>query len=263
MGGLCRDWLGKKACAAVFGVVLLGPSLLQAQTPPSPPCESSSPVPAYADRGSQPNVKAWSGPELSAWTPPACTGWASGQGNLVVALAGTIPPGPGLDAVLARFGAISSLQGLRYWSVTDKNWRVLVSEALALEGPESAGHRADFSPNELKSGRDYFFAQRDTRSTGEVTYRMRVREASATRLVLELENMTPVRYFMFTIFNAGGMKFLYFLDRRPDDGWNAYALLSANSSFAGGNEASFINRAGAFYRHFTGASPDAAPPLAP
>jgi len=74
--------------------------------------------------------------------------------------------------------------------------------------------------------------------------------------------VTPVRAFFLTIFRPAGIKFLYFLERRAKDKWGIYALLSANSSYAEEHAASFINRAAAFYRHFTGVPTDGAPPLA-
>jgi hypothetical protein len=163
---------------------------------------------------------------------------------------------------LSRFGAVSAMRGIRYWSATDKSWRVLVTEAAALDKPDAKERRPDFSAREMKTGLDLFFAQHDSRSTGEVVYRMRVREAGADRIVLELENVTAVRTFFLTFFRPGGMKFLYFLERRAGENWGFYAMLSATSWSAEGNEASFINRADAFYRYFTGMQTDAEPPLA-
>ena len=90
-----------------------------------------------------------------------------------------------------------------------------------------------------------------------------MREIGADRLVIELENASPIRAYFLTTFKSGGMKFPYFLDRRDNEHWGFYVRLSANSSYSVGNEASFINRAAAFYRHFTGVPTDGAPPMAP
>ncbi|MBE0612063.1 MAG: hypothetical protein IH604_00185 [Burkholderiales bacterium] len=154
------------------------------------------------------------------------------------------------------------MRGIRYWSVTDGTWRVLVTEAAALDNPDASERRPDFALPEMKAGRDVFFAQHDSRSTSAVVYKMRVREADADHLVVELENVTAVRTFFITFFEPGGMKSLYFLERRAGENWGFYALLSANSWSAAGNEASFINRADAFYRHFSGVPTDGAPPMA-
>ncbi len=247
--------------AAALVILLAWSSGLLAQTAPQPPC-GRPPHPFYAENGEQPNFQVWGKKSLASWTPPPCTGWTDGVSNLLVALAGTFSHAGSADELLNRFGAVSTMRGIRYWSVTDKDWRVLVTEAVGLGGPDSKDRRPDFAAPEMKAGLDLFFAQHDSRSTGEVVYKMRAREAGADRIVLELENVTPVRAFIVTVFKPGAMKFLYFLERRTGANWGFYALLSANSSNAEGNEASFINRAAAFYRHFTGVPTDGAPPLA-
>ncbi len=251
----------KAAVIAVLAVVLGWSPASPAQTIPQPPC-AGSPLPIYAPGGEPPLLQVWSKTSLASWLPPACTGWNGPVGNLLVALAGTFNFAGSTDQLLSRFGAVSTLSGIRYWSVSDKDWRPLIISAAALGDPASQGRRADFAAPEMKAGSNLFFAQRDRRSTGDVVYRMRVLEAGADLLVLDLENVSPVRAFILTIFEPGDMKLLYFLKRAAGGNWNLYALLSANSSYAEGNEASFINRAVAFYRHFSGAQTDGAPPLA-
>lgn len=254
---------------SVFNTIVIGVaslplfiSLAFSSDTPQPPC-GGAPTPFYADAGMEPNVEVWSGSRLIAWKPPACLGWSGGAGDVVVALAGTIPRTSGADELLRRFGEISALAGVRYWSVTDKAWRVLISDATPQEDASGHSRRGDFQPAELKSGQNLFFAQRDTRSTNEVIYRIRVREFDNDHMILEQENVSPVRTYLVTVFQPGGLKFLYFLDRRPGANWNLYALLSAKGLFVDGHESSFINRAAAFYRHFVGVPPDGAPPLAP
>lgn len=247
--------------AAALAILLAWSPGLLAQNAPQPPC-AGPPQPFYAENGQQPNFQVWGKTSLASWIPPRCTGWIEGVSNLLVALAGTFSHAGSADELLNRFGAVSAMRGIRYWSVTDKEWRVLVTEAAGLGGLGSKARRADFAAPEMKAGLDLFFVQHDSRSTGEVVYKMRVREAGADRLVLELENVTPVRTFFVTVFRPGGMKFLYFLERRASGNWGFYALLSTNSSSAEGKEASFINRAAAYYRHFTGVPTDGAPPLA-
>lgn len=254
-----RGWL---MTAAAYAIMLVWSFDLFAQDAPQPPC-SGSPQPFYAENGEQPNFQTWGKTRLASWTPPQCTGWTEGVSDLLVALAGTFSYVGTADELLNRFGAVSATRGIRYWSVTDKQWRDLVIEAAAIDGPGSKVRRPDFTAQEMKDGRNLFFTQRDTRSSGEVVYKMRVREAGVDRLVLELENVTRVRAFIvMTVFKPGGMKFLYFLQRRASGNWGFYVLLAANSSYAEGNAASFINRAAAFYRYFTGVPTDGAPPLA-
>ncbi len=181
---------------------------------------------------------------------------------LLVALAGTLSYSGSAEQLLNRFGAVSSLPGIRYWSVSDRDWRVLVTEAAAIVGSDSSDRRPDFSAAEMKPGRNLYFAQRDSRSTGEVVYRLRVLESGADRLVVEVENVTAVHAFVVTLFSPGAIKTIYFLDRLGGGSWGFYALLAADSSYAAGNEASLINRAVTLYRHFAGVPTDGAPPLA-
>lgn len=245
---------------AALAFLLVWSSALLAQSAPQPPC-GTPPQPSYGEIGQQPNVQVWGKTSLATWTPPACTGWANAS-DLLVALSGSFSHAGSADELLKRFGAVSTLRGIQYWSVTDKAWRVLVTDAAALLRPGSKDRRPDFAAAEMKVGQDLYFAQHDSRSTGEVVYRMRVREARADHIVLELENVTPVRAFIVTLFKPGDMKFLYFLHRRAGGTWGIYALLAANSSRAEGNEASFINRVAAYYRHFIGVPTDGSPPLA-
>jgi hypothetical protein len=234
-----------------------------AQALPQPPC-GVPPVPAHAQAGQQPNIQVWSQQQLASWTPPPCLGWSRGARDLVVAISGTFADKSGgrsgAGELLSRFGAISTMRGIKYWSVTDKDWRILITDASAATGEDAKTHRPDFRPGELKPGRDVYFIQADSRSTGHVTYRMRVREAEPDRIVLELENVTPVRLLFVTLFKPGGMRFDYFLQRRANGLWTAYGLLAVASSRTSGNEASFVNRLVAFYRHFVGDQPDGAPP---
>ncbi len=246
----------------MLAVALACSSASLAQDAPQPPC-GRTPQPYYSRIGEPPNVRVWEDAGPASWIPPACTGWTAGAGNLLVALAGTFRYAGNVDGLLDRFGAVSAANGIRYWSVTDGEWRDLIIDSAGLDGPESKHRRRDFIAPEMKLGLNLYFMQRDSRTTGDIVYKMRVREAGADHLVVEMENVTPVRKFIVTLFGPGEIKFLYFLDRRAGRSWSLFALLSANGSFAEGNAASFVNRAAAFYRHFTGVPTDGAPPLAP
>ena len=71
---------------------------------------------------------------------------------MLVALAGSFRYDGEIDGLLARIGAISAKKGVRYWSTTEKNWQMLVTDAFALSGPEASLRRADFKPAELAQG---------------------------------------------------------------------------------------------------------------
>ena len=100
-----------------------------------------------------------------------------------------------------------------------------------------------------------------------MVYRLRVLEASTDRLAIETENVTPLRAFLVTVFPPGALRGAYFFERKSPDGpWTLYALSAIGEGagpLAAVSDASYVNRAAAFYRQFIGAVPDGRPPLAP
>ena len=164
----------------------------------------------------------------------------------------------GAAALLERFGAISTLRGLRYWSVTDGAWRELVTEASALVSADSHQRRKDFTASELRSGAAVFFEQTESRSAAPAVYRLTVLEAASDRVVIATENVTPVRAFALTLFPAGSLRATYLLQERAPGLWNFYGILSTTtqaSPLAAVSPASYVNRATSLYRHFAGVSP--------
>jgi hypothetical protein len=253
-----RVWL----CAAL----LLSPGEGTAQGGPRPPC-GAEPSPAYAEPVGSPVVRVWGEGELgAAWTPPACTGWRPLPFRALVAAVGRFRHRGGTDELLERFGAISALATVHYWSVTDRGWQRLVTDASALKGPDAAKRRPDFGLTEMRVGADLYYAQRDNRSTGEVVYRLRVREAAPDRLVVATENVSPVRYLFVPLAGAGDLEAVHFLERLAPGTWGYYGLARVGagaSSFLGGHEKSYVNRAVALFRHLAGLATDQQPPPAP
>jgi hypothetical protein len=232
---------------------LLSISLSAAADLPGVPCAGKPALPPYSDPVS---VRTWSTADLQGWTPPACLRWPRSRFRLVVALAGRFSHQGGADSLLARFGAVSALSGLRYWSVTDKAWRVLITRA----GSRS-GH--DFTAQEMKRGTDLLFEEEDSRSSGAVSYRMRVLESTPDRIVIETENVSPVKAFLMTLFPPGSLRASYVLERQAPGTWGFYGISATGAEASVLASASYINRAAALYRHFIGVPPDRDPPLAP
>jgi hypothetical protein len=94
---------------------------------------------------------------------------------------------------------------------------------------------------------------------------MHVAEASADRLVFNVENVTTMRYLLIPILHPGEIQSVYFLDRESDDVWRYYSMVrtakTANSLLAG-NQSSSVNRAVAFYRALAGIPAEQEPPAA-
>jgi hypothetical protein len=154
--------------------------------------------------------------------------------------------------------------GMRYWSTTHKQWQTLIVEAHALTGFEPGQRREDFAPDEMKEGKILYFEQVDNLS-GKAIYRMHIAEASANRLVFDVENVSTLRYLFLTLLHPGEIQSIYFLDRESENVWRYYSMVrtgqNANRLIAG-NESSAVNRAVAFYRHIVGIPADQEPPAA-
>ncbi len=115
--------------------------------------------------------------------------------------------------LLERFGAISALAGLRYWSVTEGGWRTLITHATALEGPDARRPRPDFTVAEMRSGADLYFAEADNRASGDIVYRMQLESFAPSGFVVAIENASPVERFYLTLFAPAALQSVHFLER--------------------------------------------------
>ena len=250
--------VARRVAMALFMSRPLG-ALAQTADGPQPPC-GGTPQPFYAPPGAAPAIRTWQAP---GWTASACTGWASARPTLLVALAGSFRHEGGAADLLAAFGRISSLRGIRYWSVGDRSWRTLVTGAAALDGPGTRRRRADFAPAEMARGADLYFAQEDSRSSGEVVYRMRVLENGPDRVTVAVENVTSVRFLLVPLFAPGDLRCTSYLERLSPGVWGYYGLWGIRAGAqTSGHEASSVNCALAFYRHIAGIPTDQEPPAA-
>jgi hypothetical protein len=231
-------------------VAFLGPA--NGANGPRPPCESAPPVPSFAPPGHAPNFNIW---KESDWVPPTCTGWISREG-VVVAIAAQFYYGGTKGDLLARFGTISTLPNVKYWSVTENDWRTLITHAAALRGPDLSESRADFTGTELKNGKDLYFTETDNRLGEPVIYRMRA-TAKGETLVITTENVSAVQKFMLPLASPGDLQSIHYLTQIAPGTWSYYALARTVAPPLGmfgivRNE-SYVNRALALYSHFTNA----------
>ena len=247
----------------VFPAMLLCGAAAYAQPGPKPPCGGF--IPAYAAVDDPPIVKYWSDSDLGRdWKPPVCTGWdVTGFSTLLTTAARFRNPA-GAPGLLRHIGAISALGGMRYWSTTHKQWQTLIVKAHALSGSQPSQRRQDFTVDEMKQGKVLYLEQADNLS-GAAVFRMHIAEASADRIVFDVENVSTMRYFFVPVFHPGEMQSIYFLDRESDNVWRYYSIVRTGrgaSRLATGHEASSINRAVAFYRSLAGIPTDQEPPAA-
>lgn len=258
-----RTWI-LRPIRFVFSAMLLCQAYGYAQQGPQPPC-GKEPVPPYPDLDNSPVVRFWSESAFGRdWRPPACTGWAEAGFSTLIITAARFRYTLGAEGLLNRIGAISALEGMRYWSTTHQQWRTLVVNAYASIGSQPGQRRGDFTPDEMQEGRVLYFEQADNLS-GKALYRMHIAESSPDRLVFEVENVSIMRYLFVTLFHPGEMQSIYFLDREGDNVWQYYSMVRTGrnaSRLATGHESSSINRAVAFYRSLVGIPTDQEPPAA-
>ena len=191
---------------------------------PQPPCEKD-PIPPFPRLGDAATVKAWSKSDMGRdWNPPTCLAWSESGFSTLVTISARFANPAGVDGFLRHVGAISELAGMRYWSTTHQQWRTLIESAYALSGPESALRRADFTPNEMTEGKVVHFLQTDNLA-GKVIYRMNIVEASESRLVFGVENISTVRYSFIPVLHPSELQSLYFIDRDSDGVWRYYSIM--------------------------------------
>ena len=253
----------------LFSVILLCQAHGYAQLGPQPPCGMQPaliyPGLTYPALNNSPSVESWSRSELGLhWSPPACTGWtATGFTSLVTTVA-RFTYTLGADGLLRHIGAVSQYAGIRYWSTSHKQWKTLIVDAHAGDGLPMNQRRGDFTAEEMRAGSVLYFEQVDNLS-GRGIYAMHILEASADRIVINVENVSTLHYLFVTAFHPGEMQTIYFLDRESETVWRYYSILrigkNANQTMTG-NESSAKNRAVAFYRYLVGIPTDQEPPAA-
>ena len=98
----------------------------------------------------------------------------------------------------------------------------------------------------MKSGSELYFAQSDNRTSGEIIYRMQVKQAGPSRLVIAIENVTAVRKFLIPFFEPGDLQSVHYLERNGPGLWSYYGFAWAGEhrpSLLQMPDASYVNRA--------------------
>lgn len=243
-----------------FSLLIL-PAAVQAANP-QPPCGATSSL-GFPSPDAAPVITVWQGSELdkSNWQPPSCTGWTN-HSKLVISLAGSLRFDGTMDRLLSRLTAVSVMRNVQYWSTTNKEWRPLAYDAYALKGPDAKLRRPDFTAPEISKGATLYYWADDTR-TGPVITRLKVSESTPDRAVVISENVTPIKQFIFTLFDPGALQSTIFIQRLSPDIFGVYILTrtgDGTSMLASGHDASFVNRAVAVYRQIAGIKTDQEPP---
>ncbi|TDH59122.1 hypothetical protein E2C06_29100 [Dankookia rubra] len=118
-------------------------------------------------------------------------------------------------------------------------------------------------PAEMVPGADLYFAQKDSRSSGEVIYRMRVLDHGPSRVAIAVENITAVRFLLVPLFAPSDLRCTSYLERLSPEVWGYYGLWGIRAGAqTSRHEALSVNRALAFYRHLAGIPTNQEPPAA-
>lgn len=226
-------------------------------------CAPGTPI-SYPSPDSPPIARAWTKSDIMAGIVAAeCAKWLPDNFPLKIALTGSFRHKGNASDLLARFGKISSLRGVQYWSVTDNRWETLVTAAAALNGLNGA-QRPDFTPNELKIGNDFYFTQKDNRSSRPVVYRMQIDTHTPKKLVIRISNASSLYFLMIPFLKPGDIKFTYVLEQLSPKTWGYFSLMGLRNNMeitTINQNSSWINRAVAMYGHFSGVQIDQEPPL--
>jgi len=250
--------VGLQVVAGLALIVLAGPAFaVTLSGRVVPPCEGE-PIPGYPALGAPPAITLSTA--AADWVIPSCTAWHGNSATLVVGLAARLHSPPDAGVLLTRIGAISSLRSVRYWSVTDRQWNAMFTHAAALEGSGPKNTRGDLTAAELRSGREFYFLAADNRSGYETVSRLRVSEVGKGRIILEIDNVTPLRWLLLTFAAPGDVQTWYFLEHENADSWRFYSLTRVQYASRWFAEvipnASYINRAVAMYRYIAGIPTD-------
>jgi Family of unknown function (DUF6675) len=219
---------------------------------PLPPCGSQS-HPAYPKQSGKLKIRIWKNKDLAPdWQPPACTGWQGREFSIMLAAVGRFNNPRGIRGILEKSAKISTLSGLRYWSVSRNEWATLIDEAYALKGPSRNQRRKDFALHELQIGRKYHYWQKEQTTAGEMIYHFRLLEKNPGRLVMTVENASPGEFLGITILGVGEGQHIYFFERLDKGVWGYYSLARINQrhDWFPIPDASYANRATAVFRHF-------------
>jgi len=258
---LPRRW---RLCAVLLVMSL--PSVSFAADVPVPPCQGLTAAPAFPALGAPPTIAVWHGNALDRSAPAqACLGCPNFDFSTMLAIAGRFRHPGGVEAMLADFGRISSMTGLKYWSISDERWQVLVERSEAVSDPQTRRVRPDFTPAELQPGQDLYFQQRDNRGSDAIVYRLRVLTIGPDGFSVDLSNASGIDFMFFRLFAPGDLRSVYFFKRLADDEWGYWAVGGTHlglSGLFGPHIGSFENRATALYRHFARIPDDQEPPAA-
>jgi hypothetical protein len=249
-------------------VLLCGSAMAAVAQPavaPQPPCGERRVYPPYGEIDGKPLVATWRDADLQklGGRPAPCLGW-QGSSRIVAALAARFRSPRSLDHLGARLVAVSHYPDIKYWAITRQDWQPLAVGVWSVGGPDGKFRQPDPPIGALQPGRDFYYAE-DAELAGRTVYRLHALEHTADRLVLETENVSPIRVAIVTLFEPGALQVATFLERLAPETWGLYEITRASadsSAMVAGYTSSYLNRLEAIRRVLAGEATDGSPPLA-
>jgi hypothetical protein len=254
---MARYRLARIFVPALVFALMGGPpaSPAPANPEPRPPCDGAAPYPAFPPVNAAPAPFVWSDRMLRNWPLPRCLEWSPQPAARTVALAGRFN-NIDFTSLLDRFGKVSELAKVNYWSVTDGQWEEIFPKAAPVRSVEMPIPRDDYSVDEVRNGNPLFFRVSGGVFDGTNTFQVAV--AGEHRLVARL---TPAR-------DPNGFQYVIFLDHQADGYWSFYSLARGPNpgswdpfGFVGDSGPRYVNRSVALYRFLAGIPTTREPPL--
>ena len=188
---------------AVLRLALAGlplwPAAASAWGEPAAALCGNGPAPAHPAPGQPPLLETWVAGQPTAGPAPDCQGLSMASPELLVRLTGSCQRHSTLADELQRFGQVSRLKGMPYWSFTDQKREPMIALAHAVTDAGGREARADFSLAELQGGGLLYFVHDDNRSRRAVVYRMRLLRHSDTGFVLYFDNLGELSFMGLTL----------------------------------------------------------------
>ena len=153
-----------------------------------------------------------------------------------------------------------------YWSASERRLEQLIITAQAVDGPGLDRPRSDYAASDLAPGRPVYFSEQDNRAKGPTLYKMTAREITSARVVVDIENASPIGFMMFRFFGPGDLRSTYILERTGEDLWTYCGITGAHESplvrLRTDRDKSYINRALAFFSFIADTRPNGDMPWA-
>ncbi|MEZ5905026.1 MAG: hypothetical protein R3C69_07975 [Geminicoccaceae bacterium] len=157
-----------------------------------------------------------------------------------------------IEALLARFTAISALTRIRYWSVT----REAAAPALPRRGAalraDPAATRGDFRRDEIVLGEPVHVLLEDD-LIGAVVHSITVEAFSPGKLIrVAMRNVLPGGVLGMEVLPVDGLEMVLLLEREEPSIWRYWSIMRATieaPDFMLPSAASYANRAAAIFRY--------------